>query len=142
MKYSDKIFKYPAVQYIPLKLKDIVKGNYDYFNKISFKLYTTSQRTLLNNRLKNNQKEINYKINENQLAIFVINGIIDIIMYRSQEVFIICNIKNDSFFLCKITTDYFYKKNLLFTLYNGEDGQKLDRENYIYLKKKRNNPLF
>ncbi|MCF8002381.1 MAG: hypothetical protein K9K76_11070 [Halanaerobiales bacterium] len=131
--YPDKIFKYPAVQYIPLQLYKIINGNYPYpGKKPRFNIYTPENNNELNLQLNKINSDIrNYNIAQQQLAILVLNGIIDIIKYRAYEVFMVGSIDPGNYYLFKITNEYFYKDGLIFTFYNGEDGKKIDQERFV-----------
>lgn len=131
--YSDKIFKYPAVQYIPLNLYDMQKGNYSYSRKnVNFNIFSPPENWELNIQLNKIAPENNnYIIKKQQLAILILNGIVDIIKYRAHEVLMVGNIKPGKYQLFKITDRYFYKRKLLFSFYNGKNGERITHEGFI-----------
>ncbi len=126
----DKIFKYPAVQYIPLRLYKSRKGN-NSFNlstpRIEIKDDYTNHKTynlfFLRLSFKNNR--------EGFLKIRIYNGEIDFIKYRGHEVFMVGKPATGKYHFFQVTKKYFYKRRLIFTFYNKDTGEKLDRESYV-----------
>ena len=126
--FPEKIFKYPLVQYIPLDLYESRKGNYPYARfKPDINLYTPQESEVLHKKIKQLNINNEYSITENQLAFLIINGYIDFIKYRGYEVFMVGQKKEGKFHLFKITDKYFYKDMLVFSFYDGNTGERIDR---------------
>jgi len=126
------IFRYPAVQYIPLRLYDEHVLPHVLSRKRSqIYLFRKDEENKLLNLLKHSQAKENYSIERNQLAIVVRNGKVDFIKYRSHQVFMIGGFLEGKLNLFKVTKNYFYKNKLIFTFYNSSDEQLLARENFV-----------
>lgn len=125
--YSKKIFKFPAVQYIPLKKYDSIRGDSPYQNDLNFRIFDSSQEDKLNKKLPLFGIKENYSIAENELAVLVINGYVDIVKYRGYEVFIVGYQKPGAAHLFKIVTDYYYKDRILYSFYDGESEERIDQ---------------
>ncbi|SRR6056297_3547409 len=122
----DKIFKYPAVHYIPLRIYDenIIKNIYTKKN-LHLYIYTSSM-------IKDLRKQINfpYIILDNELGILIINAKINFIKYRGYEIFLV-GFKTPGYSqLFKITQKYFYKDHLIFSFYEESTGQRLITRRY------------
>ncbi len=129
--YNDEIFKYPAVQYIPLSKYNEKSGTISgLFNKTQFTIYDYNEENELNNKITRLGLTKNYNMKNNQLAVLVLNGEVDIIRYRGYEVTMVGYKRPGHFQLFKVTTEYFYKDWLSFIFYNNENAQRLDREIY------------
>ena len=126
----DNVLDYPLVQYIPLRLYDLKEGKHNFLNtNLYLSIYKPDEENKLNQKLTGiNFDYTNYNIDENQLAILIFNGYVNIIKYRAHEVFMIGNQKNKNVRLFKVTTRYFYKDRLIFSLYNDEDGNRIKRK--------------
>jgi len=126
----DNVLDYPLVQYIPLRLYDIKRGTHNFLNtNIYLSIYKSNEENKLNKKLKGiNFDYTNYDIDENQLAILIFNGYVNIIKYRAYEVFMVGNKENKNVQLFKVTTRYFYKDKLIFSLYNDKDGNRIKRK--------------
>ncbi|MFP4660611.1 MAG: hypothetical protein ACLFPF_00305 [Halanaerobiales bacterium] len=125
--YSREIFKYPAVQYIPL----------DRYNEKTWDTKRTSGTTRANvytyleeERLKKKlaflQYNENYSISKGELAVIIKNGTADLVKYRGYEVIMVGEVESGTYQLFTVTTKYFYKDQVLFILYNGETSERLD----------------
>jgi hypothetical protein len=124
--YSNDIFKYPPVQYIPLDLYESRTSKYsNSSSKSRIYLFDIEKNNELNNRL-HNLNLGNYNIKPHQLAILVLNGSINLIKYRGYEVIMIGDRKEFYNQVFIITTKYFYKNKLIFLFYNGDNEEKLD----------------
>ncbi|MFW6035742.1 MAG: hypothetical protein ACOCRZ_05750 [Halothermotrichaceae bacterium] len=132
--YSDKIFKYPAVQYIPLdKYNTLSKNNNPNINSNPhMKLYTDNENNNLNKKLSYLGITQDYNIKKNQLGLLIHNAEVDIIQYRGHEVIMVGKKKDNSFEVFTITKKYFYKDSLGFILYDGTNSKKMD---YIFVNK-------
>ncbi|MFW6006938.1 MAG: hypothetical protein ACOC4G_05390 [Bacillota bacterium] len=132
--HPDNIFKYPPVQYIPLSMKNKIKQKYSYsFSRTGFSLYRPGAQDSLNDRLNFliNHSE-NYSINNDELGILIQEGTVDYIKYRAHEIFMVGNNNPQTLQVFKITTKYFYKNNLIFSFYNKNSGDRIDRESYTF----------
>jgi hypothetical protein len=125
--YSKKIFKYPAVQYIPLEMQSSMNKQFSPQGKLDLKIYNSSNENLLNNKIKRINFKTKYKISQNQLAILIINGYVDIVKYRGYEVYIVGYVKPGTVNLFKVTTEYFYKDRILFAFYDGTDEERIEQ---------------
>lgn len=129
-RHPDNIFKYPPVQYIPLNLKNEIQENQSHpGTRGRFSIFESQEQELLNRRLNkliNNQD--NYVISPDELAIIVHNGIIEYIKYRAHEIFMVGRIESSNLQLFKITTEYFYKNDLLFSFYEESSGDRIYRQ--------------
>ena len=128
--HPDKIFKYPPVQYIPLMKKDEITGDYPYFNTSSrFSIFTPDQEKSLEEKIRSlSYENINYNINENQLALLIFNGDIEYIKYRAYEVFMVGIRNPGKFQVFKIPAEYFYKDRLIFSFYDVNTGERIYRK--------------
>jgi hypothetical protein len=125
--YSRKIFKYPAVQYIPLERYDEVSGNYTKSSDLArINIYTYQEQEELERRLGYLGYNDNYNIKQGQLGILIRNARVNLIQYRGFEVIMVGNPAPGTYQVFKINTAYFYKDKLIFTLYDGETGTRLD----------------
>jgi|SRR5690554_1857987 len=124
--YSREIFKYPAVQYIPLDLY-----NESFFplniasNNIKLYLYTETENEELRRRLRSLEIDENHNIATENIGILLLNGKIELIKYRSREVTMVGRPKPGKYHLFSITSKYFYKDRLIFTLYDGVSNERL-----------------
>lgn len=129
--YSRKIFKYPSVQYIPLKRSNEKIINSERVNnKVKFYLYNYPEKKRLLKKLNFLQFHDDYSIYEDQLVILTANNLINLIQYRGYEIIMVCNPEPGKHQLFSITKSYFYKDRLIFILYDGLSGEKLDFARY------------
>ncbi len=117
----DKIFKHPAVQYIPLQMYKSKKGD-NFFNSTRAKVeLNDSHSKSLYNILFYNFSDIK----EGFMEIKIFNGEVKFIKYRSYEVFLVGEPLPGKYHKFQITKEYFYKDKLVFTFYNKYTGEKL-----------------
>ena len=122
--YSDDIFRYPLVQYIPLRLNNPLEFEHSAKNRQTrFFIYKYNEQSLLQKKIQEYNINENYVIPEKNLAFLVINGIIDIIKYRSHEVIMVGKIFPGKLHLFNITSQYFYKNRLVFNFYQGKTAK-------------------
>ncbi len=126
--YNKEIFKYPSVQYIPLQIKELKEGKASKKLSTRFYIYLAEDNEILNNRLKKFEIDTPYKINEGEVAILLINGRVNLVKYRGYEVLMVGERKNTLTSIFKLTTKYFYKNKIIFSLYDYVTAEKLDRE--------------
>ena len=125
--YSKKIFKYPTVQYIPLDRYKEKIGLYPTgLTNPRVYIYQAGEEKELQKKLNFLREKGNYPIKDGQLAILVLNGKINLIMYRAYEVTMVGSPNPGHFQVFNITTEYFYKDRLIFTFYDGKTDQRLD----------------
>ena len=124
--YPD-IFKYPSVQYIPLKMYGVKTGSSPFsYSKARFNIYRPEDQNQLNDRLKILKPEIiPYNIRTSNFALLLFNAKVDIIKYRAHEVILVGDLKEKYFTLFQITTKYFYKNRLIFIFYEGKSGERI-----------------
>ncbi|MFW5995947.1 MAG: hypothetical protein ACOCQB_01635 [Halanaerobiaceae bacterium] len=128
--YSDDIFRHPTVQYIPLKMYKVHQGKHQGNNdNVSFYIYSTEDTEQLNDNM-GRIYENRYSIKIGRLAILTKNIEIDIIKYRGREVTLVGHKTPGFSHLFQITTEYFYKNNLTFILYNGETADRIALRHY------------
>ncbi|MEJ6950635.1 hypothetical protein [Natronospora cellulosivora (SeqCode)] len=124
--YSRDIFRYPAVQYIPLSLKNSrIKKTERTSRVISFSIFSYEERRELEKRLKRLNLKEEYHFNEDELVILVNNYEIDIIKYRGHNIIMVGERKPNTYHLFTITRKYFYKNNLAFILYDGSSSERV-----------------
>jgi len=129
--YSKEIFKYPPVQYIPLKRFQEKTGSYSgSLENTYIYLYNHLEREKLNKKIKFLNIEENFSISKGQIAVLILNGRINLIQYRGYEVIMVGKRKPASFHIFKIVDDYFYKDKLVFIFYDGENNNRLDLKRY------------
>ncbi|MGM0409695.1 MAG: hypothetical protein ACQEQF_02940 [Bacillota bacterium] len=131
IKYNRDIFKYPAVQYIPLQIIDLTEGKSSPDLSTRFYIFKKEENSKLNFRLKNLSIKKEYVIKNNELAILIINARVYYIKYRGYEVIMVGERKKARSIVFKITKKYFYKDRLFFSLYDYQDAEKIDGK---YLK--------
>ena len=120
-RYPDNIFRYPLVQYIPLRQqKDHIFDHNFTTDKIHLFIY--QDQTQLEQRLNSFNKNLKFEIDSNEMAVLTINKIVEMVKYRGYEVLLVGKNKHGKIHLFKITKDYFYKNRLIFNLYNRENG--------------------
>ena len=130
--YNDMIFKYPTVQYIPLQIIDLKEIKYDLDLSTRFYIYLYEENDELNERLKRYEIKSPYNIKEGEFAIFLINGMVELVKYRAYEVLMVGKREKGMISLFKLKDKYFYKDKIFITLYDGQTAEKIDRD---YLKK-------
>ena len=129
--YSKKIFKYPTVQYIPLDRYTEKIGRYPTgLTSTRFYVYQAGEEESLQKKLNFLREQGNYHIKDDQLAILVLNGKVNLIMYRAYEVTMVGSPNPGHFQVFTITTEYFYKDRLIFIFYDGQSNQKIDWVRY------------
>lgn len=133
--YNDEIFKYPAVQYIPLQIINLKQGNCSQKLSTRFYIYLANDNIELNDRIKRFGIESPYIIEEGKLAVFVINGVVELVKYRGYEVIMVGRKEKMICSLFKLSTEYFYKNRIFFSFYDGITAEKIDRE-FINEKKR------
>ncbi len=126
----DKIFKYPAVQYIPLRLYESQKGG-NPFNLSKPRIVIENVHN--NSYYKKFSSLMNYISKEEFLNVKLYNGEVKFIKYRSHEVFMVGKPSDGRYHFFKVTKKYFYKDNLIFTFYNQVTGEKMARRRYELL---------
>ena len=125
--YSRKIFKYPAVQYIPLERYDEIHGNLDRSSDLArIYIYNYQEEEELRRRLGHLGYNENYTIKRGQLGVLVRNARVDLVQYRGFEVIMVGQQNPGTYQLFKVTTAYFYKDKIIFTLYDGDSSRRLD----------------
>ena len=125
--YSNKVFSHPAIEYIPLMLLDSKRIFYP-LKQVTNPLFicqnTEALKTLPSSTLPGE-----FSIYpEQELGIAVMNSEIETIKYRGNYVTIIVHPTPDTHHLCKVLTRYFYKKDLIFQVVDGNgnvSGQRL-----------------
>lgn len=129
--YSRDIFKYPAVQYIPLTLKNSqIKKRKRMSGIRNFSVFNYEERNTLEQRLEVLDYNKEYDYEQDQLAIIVYNYIIDVIMYRGQEVIMVGEESPNTYHLFSVTRKYFYRNNLGFILYDGESSERIANQSF------------
>ena len=128
----DNILDYPLVQYIPLRLYNQLKGEHNFSSSYLYiTIYNSKEEDKLNRKISNYElPQDNYKIEKDYLAVLIFNGNVNLIKYRGYEVFMIGSPKKQHIHLFKVTTRYFYKNRLIFTLYDNQTGNRLKRERF------------
>ena len=125
--YSRKIFKHPAVQYIPLERYDEIFGNLDRSSDLArIYIYNYQEEEELRRRLSNLGYNENYTINRGQLVVLVRDARVNLVQYRGFEVIMVGEQRPGTYQVFKITTAYFYKDKVIFSLYDGESSRRLD----------------
>ncbi|NLM97776.1 MAG: hypothetical protein GX175_09255 [Halanaerobiaceae bacterium] len=125
--YSRKIFKFPAVQYIPLDRYNEKIGQTDIRNGAArVYVYTYKENNDLNRRISFLNQAENYSIPRGQLAVFIKNARVNLVQYRGYEVTMVGREIPGTYQLFTVTTQYFYKDRIIFILYNGETSERLD----------------
>lgn len=125
--YSRKIFKYPAVQYIPLnRYNEIIKNTDRARGKPRIYVYNYKESASLNDKLVFLEYQNNYSIDQGELAILIVNAKVNILQYRGYEVITIGKKSSGTYQLFTTTTEYFYKDKVIFILYNGKTSERLD----------------
>lgn len=125
--YSREIFKYPAVQYIPLdryneKVRDT---NSDLGNTRAY-VYNYMENDELNKKLNYLRFNEDYNINKGELAVIIMNGKVNLVQYRGYEVIMVGKKVPGTYHLFTVTTEYFYKDKVIFVLYDGETSERID----------------
>ena len=93
--YSRKIFKYPAVQYIPLERYDEIHGNLDRSSNLArIYIYNYQEEEELRRRLGHLGYNGNYTINRGQLGVLVRNARVNMVQYRGFEVIMVGQTKS------------------------------------------------
>ncbi len=125
--YSDKIFPYPAVQYIPLSQYSNQSFPVNFNTKnITIDLYHANQTEKLNEKIaRYTGRNINFKINDDQLALLIYQAKVHMVMYRGHEVVMVAKKNPDHLQIFKIKKEYFYKEKLYFNLYDGQTSERL-----------------
>lgn len=128
--YPDEIFRYPTVQYIPLKMYKVHQFKHKSNSKnINFRVYPPARKDELNRNISRQYKN-KYPIDEDRLAILVKNNEIDIVKYRGHEVILVGFNTPGFYHLFQIKSEYFYKKKLTFALYNGDTADRIAIRHY------------
>jgi len=125
--YSRKIFKFPAVQYIPLDRYNEKIGQTD-IRPGAARVYVFSykEKNELNKRINFLNPAENYSIEQGQLAVFIKNAKVNLVQYRGYEVTMVGREIQGTYQLFTVSTQYFYKDRIIFILYNGETIERLD----------------
>ncbi|KXS44502.1 MAG: hypothetical protein AWU54_731 [Candidatus Frackibacter sp. T328-2] len=125
--YSDKIFPYPAVQYIPINLyEERIIDDWSYPFNEEIKLYISSNPAVITKLLDKyhfHSQKIN-NLASNELLIILLNGSINEIKYRGHKVTMVGTYNKNLAHIFKIKNGYFYKQKLNFVIYNAE-GKEL-----------------
>lgn len=125
--YSRKIFKFPAVQYIPL---DRYNEKIEQTNRISgntrLYIYNYMEKDEFQDRLSFFNLNQKYIINKGELAVFINNAKVNLVQYRGYEITMVGREEPGTYQLFTVTTQYFYKDKIIFTLYDGKSSERLD----------------
>lgn len=125
--YSREIFKYPAVQYIPLdRYNEKIRSSSRVTGKTRAYVYNYLENEALNKKLSYLQYDVNYNISKGELAVLVLNGKVNLVQYRGYEVIMVGKEIPGTYHLFTVTTNYFYKDKVIFILYNGETSERVD----------------
>ncbi len=125
--YSREIFKYPAVQYIPLRRNNEKVRNIDRITgKTRAYVYNYMENEDLNKKLRYLQFDGNYNIKKGELAVLVLNGKVNLVQYRGYEVIMVGKEIPGTYHLLTVTADYFYKDKVIFILYNEVTSERVD----------------
>ncbi len=125
--YSREIFKYPAVQYIPLdRYNEKVRNTDRITGNTRAYVYNYMENEDLNKRLRFLQFDSSYNINQGELAVLILNGKVNLVQYRGYEVIMVEKKIPGTYHLFTVTTSYFYKDKVIFILYNGETSERVD----------------
>lgn len=125
--YSRKIFKYPAVQYIPLdRYNEKVRNTDRTFGTTRAYVYNYKENDDLKKRLNYLQLDENYNIKKGELAVLILNGKVNLVQYRGYEVIMVGKEAPGTYHLFTVTTKYFYKDKVIFILYNGDTSERID----------------
>ena len=126
--FPRNIFRYPRVQYIPLRIKKPLQLKTGFQTNLkNITLYKSSETDKLLSNIQRFDSRLNYSIKKSELAILITNSSLNLIKYRKFEVFLVGKEKQGIIFLCKITQKYFYENRLLFNLYNQKTAQVMAR---------------
>lgn len=125
--YSRKIFKYPAVQYIPLdRYNEKIEETERSLGSTRAYVFNYMENERLNRKLNFLQYKEKYTIDKGELAVLVKNGKVNLVQYRGYEVIMVGKELPGTYNLFTVTTKYFYKDQVIFILYNGETSERLD----------------
>ncbi len=125
--YSREIFKYPAVQYIPLnRNNEKISSTNRTTGKTRAYVYNYMENEDLKKKLRYLQFEGDYNINKGELAVLILNGRVNLVQYRGYEVIMVGKEIPGTYHLFTVTTEYFYKDKVIFILYNGETSERID----------------
>src|SRR5690606_19884770 len=89
-------------------------------------IYNYQEEEELRRRLSNLGYNENYTINRGQLVVLVRNARVNLVQYRGFEVIMVGEQRPGTYQVFKITTAYFYKDKVIFSLYDGESSRRLD----------------
>lgn len=123
-----KIFPFPAVQYIPLTVKDIQRGQISQLNTRTERCQLiigeeiSKWRDVLTSEY---GIPLDFNYDSNALPIIALNLTIEDVKYRGFYVTMNGKKTMGSFHYCTIPKNYFYKKNLFFELYDTNNGERL-----------------
>lgn len=122
------IFRYPLVQYIPLRMKNRIQIKHNLSTPLkNISVYNSSQENNLLTFINRFDNQLNYSIKKSELAVLLTNSSLDFIKYRKFEVLLVGKEKPGIIFLCKITKKYFYENKLLFNLYDQKTARVMAR---------------
>ncbi|MEC9488377.1 MAG: hypothetical protein UMV23_02695 [Halanaerobium sp.] len=121
LKDYDNIFENPLVEYIPLQIMSSNFRQYQDPLAPRLSIYQTQQEV---QPLLSHYHIDDFAIQEGQLAILVTNIRIDLIRYRGHEVIMVGQEQANSLHLFKVTSEYFYKDQLAFLVYNREGERR------------------
>ncbi len=125
--YSRDIFKYPAVQYIPLnRYNEKIRSTNRTTGKTRAYVYNYMENEDLKKKLRYLQFNGDYNINKGELAVLILNGKVNLVQYRGYEVIMVGKEIPGTYHLFTVTTEYFYKDKVIFLLYNGETSERID----------------
>jgi len=125
--YSRDIFKYPAVQYIPLdRYNEIIKNTDRNRGTTRAYVYNYMENNDLKKKLSYLQYNDNYNIQKGELAVLILNGKVNLVQYRGYEVIMVGKKLPGTHQLFTVTTKYFYKDKVIFILYDGETSERID----------------
>ncbi|MGM0470892.1 MAG: hypothetical protein ACQEQI_01215 [Bacillota bacterium] len=131
--YSNKLFPYPAVEYIPLNFTTLDSHS----NSLPSHRRKEVRLTVVDNLTRANQLLSNYQLPPlrlkelapTKLLIILLNSNIELINYRGYKVTLIGNQEENLAQVLQITAEYFYKDEIYFKLYTPQ-AEKLATSKY------------
>ncbi len=124
------IYPFPAVQYIPLPITTISQGHIDSLNtKISSPLLI-AEKDLKQWRFQLKQQlglEIPDVLPSNSFPLLALNCLVEEVKYRSFFVTMAGKTLYNHYHFFYIPNQYFYKKKLIFELYDRSSAKRLTR---------------